>query len=50
MARLKHQWFVPTSRSLRGVRSLTMCLAVNARRTVTETRLLQAAALSPDSG
>lgn len=50
MARLKHQWFVPTSRGLRAVRSLAMRLAVNARRTVTETRLLQAAALSPDSG
>lgn len=50
MARLKHQWFVPTNRALAGVRTLVLRLGVNARRTVTETRLLQAAAPGPDSG
>lgn len=49
MARLKHQWFVPTNRALAGVRTLVLRLGVNARRTVTETRLLQAAAPRPDS-
>ncbi|MEU9064377.1 FAD-dependent monooxygenase [Streptomyces sp. NPDC048430] len=49
MARLKHQWFVPTNRALAGVRSLAMHLAVSARRTTTETRLLQAAAPAPDT-
>lgn len=44
MARLKHQWFVPTNRLLGGVRTLAMRLAVNARRAATEERLLQAAA------
>ncbi|THA70008.1 oxidoreductase [Streptomyces sp. A0958] len=44
MARLKHQWFVPTNRFLGGVRTLAMHLAVNARRAATEERLLQAAA------
>ncbi|MFJ6852131.1 FAD-dependent monooxygenase [Streptomyces sp. NPDC091271] len=48
MARLKHQWFVPTNRALVGVRALALHLAVSARRTVTETRLLQAAAPVPD--
>jgi 2-polyprenyl-6-methoxyphenol hydroxylase-like FAD-dependent oxidoreductase len=38
MARLRHQWFVPTNRALVGVRTLAMHLAVNARRTVTEAR------------
>ncbi|MFE9780279.1 FAD-dependent monooxygenase [Streptomyces sp. NPDC005775] len=47
MARLKHQWFVPTNRALAGVRTLVLRLAVNARRSVTETRLLQAAAPEP---
>ncbi|MFF3835465.1 FAD-dependent monooxygenase [Streptomyces sp. NPDC002458] len=44
MARLKHQWFVPTNRALTGVRTLVLHLAVNARRAVTEARLLRAAA------
>ncbi|MFI8870334.1 FAD-dependent oxidoreductase [Streptomyces sp. NPDC053707] len=43
MARLKHQWFVPTNRALTGVRTLVLHLAVNARRAVTEARLLRAA-------
>ncbi|MGF1343643.1 FAD-dependent monooxygenase [Streptomyces flavovirens] len=43
MARLKHQWFVPTNRVLAGVRALAMHLAVNARRADTEARLLRAA-------
>ena len=47
MARLKHQWFVPTNRVLGVVRALVMGLAVNAGRTATETRLLRAAAV-PD--
>lgn len=49
MARLKRQWFMPTNRALAGVRTLVMHLAVNARRAVTEARLLRAAAPVPNS-
>ncbi|WP_031088568.1 FAD-dependent monooxygenase [Streptomyces sp. NRRL WC-3549] len=48
MARVKHQWFVPTNRVLAGVRALVMRLAGNARRSSTEARLLRAAAPAPD--
>ncbi len=49
VARLKHQWFAPTNRALAGVRTPALHLTVNARRTVTETRLLQATAPAPNS-
>jgi hypothetical protein len=48
MARLKRQWFVPANRALGTMRALAMHVGVRARRQVTETRLLQAAAPAPD--
>jgi hypothetical protein len=48
MARLKRQWFVPTNRALGTMRALVIYVGVRARRQVTETHLLPAAAPAPD--